>query len=186
VTGSYLWEYDGKWLQAKTYFPANQQLFNDRTLAEYDGSDPTKPLYIAIDGDVYDVSSNRLTYGPGGSYHIFAGRDAARAYATGCFETHLTYDIRELDDKELQGLTHWKKFFAEHKAYFKVGTVIHVPIDPMSSIPAPCKSPKSGDGNPATSRDEGRKAKEPKEVGTDPRSAPKKGETTRDAVREEL
>lgn len=61
-----------------------------------------------------------------------------------------------------------------------------MPIDPMSSIPAPCKSPKSGDGNPATSRDEKTKEKEPKEE-TKPRSAPKKGETRKgDAVREEL
>jgi len=30
------------------------------------------------------------------------GRDAARAYATGCFQTHLTHDIRGLDDTELR------------------------------------------------------------------------------------
>lgn len=185
VTGSYIWEYDGKWVQAKTYMTVKQQLFSDGTLAQYDGSDPNKPLYIAIDGDVYDVSSNRLTYGPGGSYNIFAGRDAARAYATGCFQTHLTHDIRDLDEKELQGLMHWKKFFKEHKTYLKVGTVIHVPIDPMSPIPLPCKSPKSGDGNPATSQDQENKEKEAK-GDSDSRSAPKKGETTRDAVREEL
>jgi hypothetical protein len=81
---------------------------------------------------------------------------------------------------------HWKKFFAEHKTYFKVGVVMHVPIDPMSSIPAPCKSPKSGEGNPATSRDVKTKEKEPREE-TSFRSAPKKGETARgDALREEL
>jgi len=163
-------------------FRLKQQLFSERTLSQYDGSDPTNPLYIAIDGDVYDVSSNRLTYGPGGSYHIFAGRDAARAYATGCFQTHLTHDTRDLDEKELQSLTHWKKFFAGHKSYFKVGTVIHVPIDPMSPIPPQCKSPKSGDGNPATSRDQkkGTEAKEESNTG------PKKGGTSGDAVREDL
>jgi len=185
VTGSYLWEYDGKWVQAKTYFPAKQQLFSEQTLAQFDGSDPNKPLYIAIDGDVYDVSANRHTYGPGGSYHIFAGRDAARAYATGCFQTHLTHDVRELDDKELRGLVHWKKFFADHKTYFKVGTVKHVPIDPTSPIPEPCKSPKSGVGNPATSRKETNKEKEAKDK-LIPRPVPKSGETAKDAVREEL
>jgi hypothetical protein len=83
----------------------------------------------------------------------------------------------------LQGLVHWKKFFADHKTYFKVGAIKHVPIDPASPIPGPCKSPKSGDGNPATSTDE--KGKEAKEE-YNPRSAPNKGETTRDGVREEL
>jgi hypothetical protein len=84
-------------------------------------------------------------------------------------------------------LIHWKKFFAEHKAYFKAGRVIHVSIDPMSPIPPPCKSPKSGDGNPATSRDQENKGKEAKEEKSpDSHSAPKKGETTRGAVREDL
>lgn len=183
VTGSYLWEYDGKWVQAKTYFLSKQQLFSERTLAQYDGSDPNKPLYIAIDGDVYDVSTNRLTYGPGGSYHIFAGKDAARAYATGCFQTHLTHDIRDLDEGELQGLAHWKKFFADHKTYLKVGTVKHVPIDPMSPIPEPCKSPtKSGDGNPAKEKNDRSEAKGQPNV----RSAPKRGETMKGDGREEL
>ena len=58
-------------------------------LATYSGEIESKPLYLAvsitlvapmallsndsapqIDGDVYDVSSNRATYGPGGSYHF--------------------------------------------------------------------------------------------------------------------
>jgi hypothetical protein len=84
-------------------------------------------------------------------------------------------------------LVHWKKFFAEHKKYFKVGTVKHMPIDPMSPIPEPCKSPKSGDGNPADSKDAKRTGAEAKEEELGARSAPKKGETTREgAAREEL
>jgi hypothetical protein len=31
-----------------------------------------------------------------------AGRDAARAFTTGCFKEHLTHDIRGLSDKELK------------------------------------------------------------------------------------
>lgn len=60
---------------------------------------------------------------------------------------------------------------------------MHVPIDPASPIPEPCKSPKSGDGNPATSRDE--KGEEAKKE-SKPQSAPKKGETVRDGGHEEL
>ncbi|KAF7978313.1 hypothetical protein HWV62_921 [Athelia sp. TMB] len=124
-TGSFLWEYDGKWVQLKTYIP-------------HDGSDPHKPLYLAIDHDVYDVSANRRTYGPGGSYHHMAGVDAARSFATGCFATHRTHDIRGLNEREMQGLNHWKEFFANHKSYTLVGKVVHPPIDPSSPIPEHC------------------------------------------------
>jgi hypothetical protein len=52
-------------------------------------------------GDVYDVSANRRTYGPGGGYGFFAGKDAARAFVTGCFKDDLTHDIRGLDPSQL-------------------------------------------------------------------------------------
>ena len=31
-----------------------------------------------------------------------AGKDAARAYGTGCFQTHLTHDLRGLSDSEMR------------------------------------------------------------------------------------
>lgn len=34
-------------------------------LAGFDGSDPSKPLYIAVRGKIYDVSAGRSFYGPG-------------------------------------------------------------------------------------------------------------------------
>jgi predicted heme/steroid binding protein len=67
-------------------------------LAAYDGSDETKPIYLAINGTIYDVSANRRTYGPGGSYHFFAGCDASRAYVTGCFADDRTPDMRGADE----------------------------------------------------------------------------------------
>ncbi|KAK4038147.1 hypothetical protein C8A01DRAFT_48204 [Parachaetomium inaequale] len=67
-------------------------------LATYDGTDPTKPIYLAINGTIYDVSSNRRTYGPGGSYQYLSGCDAARAYITGCFAEDRTPDLRGVED----------------------------------------------------------------------------------------
>ncbi|KAH7040709.1 uncharacterized protein B0I36DRAFT_260107 [Microdochium trichocladiopsis] len=67
-------------------------------LAQYNGKDETKPLYIAINGTIFDVSSNRRTYGPGGSYQYFAGTDAARSFVTGCFATDQTADMRGVED----------------------------------------------------------------------------------------
>jgi predicted heme/steroid binding protein len=81
-------------------------------LAAYDGTDESKPVYLAINGTIYDVSKGRHTYGPGGSYHVFAGCDAARAYVTGCFGEDRTPDMRgveemflPLDDPETDA--HW-------------------------------------------------------------------------------
>lgn len=67
-----------------------------------------------------------------------AGRDASRAFITGCFETHLTHDLRGLSDKELEALDQWKSFFAEHAKYYRIGRAILPPIDPSSPIPPPC------------------------------------------------
>lgn len=43
-------------------------------LAEYNGTDASKPLLLAADGFVFDVSAGRTFYGPGGPYGKMAGR----------------------------------------------------------------------------------------------------------------
>lgn len=70
----------------------------DTALSHYDGTDPSKPIYLALNGTIYDVSANPKTYGPGGSYHFFAGRDAARAFLTGCFQEDRTPDLRGVEE----------------------------------------------------------------------------------------
>ncbi|KAL1898666.1 hypothetical protein Cpir12675_001773 [Ceratocystis pirilliformis] len=67
-------------------------------LTAYNGVDESKPLYIAINGTIYDVTPGRRVYGPGGSYKYFAGVDAARAYVTGCFAEDRTADMRGVDE----------------------------------------------------------------------------------------
>ncbi|KAI0034435.1 cytochrome b5-like heme/steroid binding domain-containing protein [Vararia minispora EC-137] len=143
VTGDFFWGYDGKWVHLKTYWPQGEgRLFSEAGLARFDGSNPDLPLYLAIDGDVYDVSSNRRVYGPGGSYHNMAGVDAARAFGTGCFAAHRTHDLRGLSERELRSVNHWKTFFRDHKDYTRVGRVSHPTIDPASPVPEPCMPPK--------------------------------------------
>ncbi len=44
--------------------------FTPVQLGMYDGSDPELPVYLGIDGKVYDVSKNRRIYGKGGSYNM--------------------------------------------------------------------------------------------------------------------
>lgn len=62
-----------------------------------------KPIYVAINGSVFDVSANPSMYGPGGGYHFFAGRDAARAFVSGCFREDLTWDLRGLERMFITG-----------------------------------------------------------------------------------
>ncbi|KAK2466399.1 hypothetical protein APHAL10511_002041 [Amanita phalloides] len=157
ITGSFTWEYQSKWLQVKTYWPTGQRLFSERLLSEYDGKTPGKPIYIAIDGDVYDVTGGKA-YQPGGPYHFFAGVDAARAFGTGCFKEHLTYDIRGMSKREMESVEHWKQFYAEHPKYFKVGKVLHKPIDPASVIPEHCDPKKKAENVKANKVDSSRPA----------------------------
>ncbi|KAM0561727.1 hypothetical protein ACHAPJ_002896 [Fusarium lateritium] len=81
-------------------------------LSLYDGTDPDRPLLLAINGTIYDVSSGRRMYGPGGSYNYFAATDAARGFVTGCFAEDQTADLRgyeeiylPIDDPEVD--SHW-------------------------------------------------------------------------------
>jgi len=135
--------YEGKWVRYKTYFPPKKHWYSETQLSKYDGSNPSLPILLAIDGDVYDVSSNPKSYGKGGSYGHFSGTDHARAYGTGCFKSDGTHDLRGLTEKQLDGVLHWKKFFREHKDYAHVGWVSHPPIDPNSPEPPVC-DPKKG------------------------------------------
>ncbi|TFK29272.1 cytochrome b5 [Coprinopsis marcescibilis] len=141
VTGSYTWDYQSKWLTLKQYMPRNERLFSEVYLAKFNGEDPGKPIYISIDGEVYDVSAGS-SYKRGGSYDILAGREGARAFATGCFKEHMTHDTRGLDEEERQGLEHWKNFYNNHPKYWKVGRLALQPIDPKSPIPEHCDPKK--------------------------------------------
>lgn len=76
---------------------------SDTELMRYNGEDPNLPVYVAVNGSVFDVSSNRITYGPGGGYGFFAGRDAARAYVSGCFAEDLTWDLRGVEEQFIKG-----------------------------------------------------------------------------------
>lgn len=73
----------------------------EKELLAFDGRDDSKPLYLAINGTIYDVSNGRRMYGPGGSYNVFAGHDAARGFVTGCFEEDRTADLRGVEEMYL-------------------------------------------------------------------------------------
>eukprot|EP00850_Spirogloea_muscicola_P019355 SM000189S04072 [mRNA] locus=s189:19956:21981:+ [translate_table: standard] len=99
-----------------------EKVFTAEELAQYDGSDPSRPILLAILGNVYDVSKGRGHYGKDGSYSHFAGRDASRAFVSGKFNGEgLTDDITGLTAADLAGLKGWRSFF--EGSYTPVGKV---------------------------------------------------------------
>jgi len=144
ITETWLWDYKGKWSNPANFIPLKQITFTESQLSRFDGTIKGLPIYLAIDGEIFDVSAGARSYGPGGGYHHFAGRDAARSFATGCFKTHLTHDLRGLSDGDLEKIKGWKHFYNSHATYRKIGKVLHPPIDPLSPIPEPCSAKSEG------------------------------------------
>lgn len=66
--------------------PTSPSVFTPSSLAAYDGSDASKPIYMSINRTVYDVSAAPHIYGPGGMYGFFGGKDASRSFVTTCFD----------------------------------------------------------------------------------------------------
>ncbi|MCL4417326.1 MAG: cytochrome b5 domain-containing protein [Patescibacteria group bacterium] len=59
-------------LSGKTNLP----LISKEELKNYDGGNPNKPIYIGLDGYVYDVTTGKKFYQKGGAYHYLAGKDS--------------------------------------------------------------------------------------------------------------
>ncbi|KAJ5826552.1 Cytochrome b5 [Penicillium robsamsonii] len=110
------WPVVKQWVQGPVTLTPSQ-------LSLYNGTDANLPLYVAVNGTIFDVSANRMIYGPGGSYNFFAGRDATRAFVTGCFKEDLTADMRgvevmflPVEDVEDEAMTSaQKKIRREHE-----------------------------------------------------------------------
>ena len=60
--------------------------WSESELQPYNGNDETGPILLAVKGEVYNVYKGRNFYGPGGEYHIMAGRDASRFLAKNSLE----------------------------------------------------------------------------------------------------
>lgn len=110
--------------------PSADRTLSKEELAKYNGSVDapegyaTAPIYVGAGGKVFDMSfGGVIFYGPGGSYHQFAGVDASRALAKMSFDPK---DIEnpttgDLTEKEKKVLDDWIKTFEERKHYPCVG-----------------------------------------------------------------
>ncbi|XP_007903232.1 neudesin [Callorhinchus milii] len=81
------------------------RLFTDEDLAKYNGAEEGKPIYMAVKGVVFDVTSGKEYYGKDSPYNKLAGKDSTRAVAKMSLRAKdLTHDTRGLGEYELQSL----------------------------------------------------------------------------------
>ncbi|ETW81204.1 hypothetical protein HETIRDRAFT_46209 [Heterobasidion irregulare TC 32-1] len=106
--------------------PPKDDPFTLDQLKQFDGSDPSKPIYVAIKGTVFDVSHKSDTYGPGKSYNLFAGKDASKALGKSSLKPEdAVPDYSDLPENEMKVLNDWHVFFT--KRYNVVGKVVDLP-----------------------------------------------------------
>ncbi|XP_003727182.1 neudesin [Strongylocentrotus purpuratus] len=81
------------------------RVFTDVEIAQYDGSHPDLPIYMAIKGVVFDVTQGKEFYGKDAPYNALVGRDSTRAVAKMSLEPDdLTSDVTGLSDAYLDSL----------------------------------------------------------------------------------
>jgi len=103
--------------------PAKDDPFSLAELSAFDGADPSKPIYVAIKGTIFDVSNKKDVYGPGKSYNIFAGKDGSQGLGKSSLNPeHAVPDYRDLPENEMKVLNDWHAFFS--KRYNIVGRVV--------------------------------------------------------------
>ena len=103
--------------------------FAPKELRPFNGENG-QPVYLAVRGNVFDVTPGKNFYGPGGPYENFAGRDASRGLACGSFdEDMLTKDLEgplddlsDLGSDEKEALQDWEERFREK--YVIVGKLV--------------------------------------------------------------
>ncbi|KAF4667049.1 hypothetical protein FOZ61_008899 [Perkinsus olseni] len=104
--------------------PDASKVFGPQLLSMYDG-ETTGEVYVALKGIVYDVTHRRDLYGPGGRYHLFAGKDATRAFALMSFKPEDIENSRSTEgfgDENWQALQEWVD---KYEKYDKVGVLVY-------------------------------------------------------------
>lgn len=121
-------------------------------LSEMRGQTEDTPIYLSVKNRIYDVSYNRKYYGPGKPYHIFTGRDATYAYATGCSKeeclnppsTRLKNANNGSDSsidytaEELVEIDRWLELYDQHDKYRLVGLLVEDPVERFVATELEC------------------------------------------------
>merc|ERR1712232_338740 len=75
--------------------------------------DGDSPIYVAVDGLIYDVSRAYKLYGPNGAYHLFAGKDASYYLAVNSLKPipKEEQNMNTLSTVERDRMLEWKNLF---------------------------------------------------------------------------
>ena len=102
-------------------------------IAAFDGSDPDRPIVIAVRGDVFNVSAGAGYYGRDGPYNIFAGKDATWLLAKGELELGtpeaMAKPLTNMEEQELDG---WYNHFLFK--YERIGRVATPEAEPEAEV----------------------------------------------------
>jgi membrane-associated progesterone receptor component len=122
--------------------------YTQEQLGEFDGSDPSKPIYVAIkglslsllvtlhadgyEGTIFDVSKKVDVYGKGKSYNLFAGKDASKALGMSSLKPEdAVSDYSALPENERNVLEEWYLFF--EYVYHLAILLAHMSNPPLGS-----------------------------------------------------
>lgn len=97
-------------------------IYTPKQLSKFTGRRGGRVL-VAVLGSVFDVTSGRQHYGPGGAYSVFAGRDATRSFVTGKFDQDLDDNIADFTPEQFAEVVRWREFYTTHASYRFVGRV---------------------------------------------------------------
>lgn len=106
--------------------------FTTKQLVYFNGEDDertgeAKPVYLSVNGQVFDVSDGRNFYGPDGPYASFAGRECGVALAKMSFDTEHLDDLagcKDLSYGEKDELDNWTYKFTYHRNYPVKGRLV--------------------------------------------------------------
>ncbi|EPS36226.1 hypothetical protein H072_10338 [Dactylellina haptotyla CBS 200.50] len=102
--------------------PPKEDIITKEYLSKCDGTQEKFPILVAIKGTVFDVTNKKDTYGPGGSYHVFTGKDASAGLGKSSLKPEDAHsDFSGLNESEMETLNNWYTFFS--KRYNIVGKV---------------------------------------------------------------
>nr|POE54941.1 putative steroid-binding protein 3 [Quercus suber] len=108
--------------------PPKDDIISLDYLSKCDGKSTDYPTYVAIKGTVFDVSGNSA-YNPGGSYQVFAGKDASRALAQSSLKAEeCRPEWEDLSDDHKKVLNDWYTFFSKRyniKGKSKLRVALH-------------------------------------------------------------
>ena len=106
-------------------FTAEQLKAFDGTKDEKTGED--RPVYLSVNGKVFDVTDGKDFYGPEGPYANFAGRECGVALAKMSFDTEHLDDLEgcnNLSPSEKNELEGWIEKFTYYRPYPIKGRLI--------------------------------------------------------------